>query len=384
MGIKMVREQMGREIPLKGRDGTPFWYAMPDPALEMLHQIDRRASGSLDLPENVLNEGTRDRYVQSSLMEEAIRSSQLEGAATTRKVAKEMIRSGREPSTVSERMILNNYRTMQLVRDLTSEPLSPDLVLRLHRAATDRLLPEGGPFRKPGDGIAVYDEQNVLLHRPPPAEQIGERLETMCAFANSTAEGAFLHPIAKAIFLHFWLAYDHPFVDGNGRTARALFYWHALREGFWLFEFVSISAVLRNAPARYGRAFLYTETDGNDLTYFLLEQLRTIGLAIGKLESYVERKAKEVRETAALLTPSADFNHRQLALLSHAVRHPGHRYTVKSHKASHGVVYQTARTDLLDLVEREMLEKTKRGRAFEFVAPPDVGERLRKLPNGAA
>jgi Fic family protein len=48
-------------------------------------------------------------------MEEAITSSQLEGAATTREVAKEMIREGRQPRDRSERMILNNYLTMQRI-----------------------------------------------------------------------------------------------------------------------------------------------------------------------------------------------------------------------------------------------------------------------------
>ena len=45
------------------------------------------------------------RYLVNSLMEEAIRSSQLEGATTTRRVAKELLRSGREPKDRGERMI---------------------------------------------------------------------------------------------------------------------------------------------------------------------------------------------------------------------------------------------------------------------------------------
>jgi Fic family protein len=91
-----------------------------DPVLEMLHAIDRDASGHVSASEQITNPHTKERYVQSSLVEEAITSSQLEGASTTRKVAKEMIRSGREPLDRSERMILNNLTCLGIFGPLQS------------------------------------------------------------------------------------------------------------------------------------------------------------------------------------------------------------------------------------------------------------------------
>jgi Fic family protein len=96
-----------------------------------------------------------------------------------------------------------------------------------------------------------------------------QRLEALCQFANKPQEKASLHPVIRAILLYLWQGYDHPFRNGNGRSARALFYWRMLREGYWLFEFISISTVLKNASAQYGRSYLYTETDDNDATYFV-------------------------------------------------------------------------------------------------------------------
>ncbi len=315
-----------------------------------------------------------------SLIEEAITSSQLEGAVTTRQVAKEMLRSGRPPRDRSEQMILNNYRAMQHIRERLDEELTPALVMDLHRIVTEQTLDaDGGAFREPGDGVGVYDDQDQLLHRPPPAGEIQDRLDRMCWFVNETETGVFLHPVAKAIILHFWLAYDHPFKDGNGRTARALFYWLMLKEGFWLAEYLSISRILKKAPARYAKAFLYTETDENDLTYFILNQLRVVEQAIADLKSYLERKVREVTETKAILRPSTGLNHRQLALLSHAMRHPGKSYTFASHGTSHDVVYATARADLLDLAERDLLDQQKQGKKFVFIAPANLSERLRNL-----
>jgi Fic family protein len=199
----------------------------------------------------------------------------------------------------------------------------------------------------------------------------------MCAFANREldAEG-FLHPVLRAVTLHFWLAYDHPFEDGNGRTARALFYWSMLREGYWLTEYVSISRLLRKAPAQYGRAFLYSETDDNDLTYFFLHQLRVLKQAIDDLYGYLRRKGGELRALNRLLKETAELNYRQRALLAHALRHPGHRYTITSHQRSHRVAYATARADLFDLDGKGLLSARRIGRTFHFVAPEDLERRL--------
>ena len=218
-----------------------------------------------------------------------------------------------------------------------------------------------------------------VFHEPPAAEQLPERMSLMCDFANSNTPKGFIHPVLRSIILHFWLAYDHPFIDGNGRVARALFYWSMLRHGYWLFEFVSISQIILKAPAKYGRAFLYTETDDNDLTYFILQQLNVIHRAMKELHSYIERKTAALQAVERRLHGITVLNHRQQALISHALRHPHQRYTFSSHQMSHNVVYQTARTDLLDLEQRGLLVGQKVGRTWYFKPVADIEERLAKL-----
>ena len=199
----------------------------------------------------------------------------------------------------------------------------------------------------------------------------------MCAFANGQTDDGFVHPVVRAIVIHFWLAYDHPFEDGNGRTARVLFYWAMLAQKYWLAEFVAISRILRQAPAKYARAFLLTETDENDLTYFLLYQLAVIERAIKDLHAYLGKKMAEIGEAERYIKQSALVNHRQLALLTHAMRHPDHIYTIDSHRRSHRVAYETARNDLLSLVASGYLVKVRLGRAFGFTPDPELSEHLR-------
>lgn len=387
LSIKMARQSAMKPLPMYNAQGKPFIYALPDQLQRMTHEIDRDASGQIKISEQVTNPNTRDRYIINSLIEEAITSSQLEGASTTRRLAKEMIRTGRKPVDRSEQMIFNNFKAMQYVRKIVGKKLGPDHVLFLHRLVTEDTLvdpADAGRLRRTDD-IRITNERGSVLHAPPPASMLSERLNSMCAFANHRQSDPFVHPVIRAILLHFWLAYDHPFVDGNGRTARALFYWSMLSQGYWLSEYISISRILRAAPSKYSRSFLFTETDENDTTYFIIYQLEVIRRAIKDLHSYLEAKIAEIKTTESLIRRSGDLNHRQLALITHALKDPDTRYTIQSHKKSNNIAYQTARTDLLDLSEKGLLEKTKIGKTYSFFAPMDLAERLKHAPaNDAA
>ena len=376
---KLVRRGTGTPLPLLSSDGSPFWFCQPPMLLKGLHEIDMKAGASVMAPEAVTTPSTRDRYLLSSLMEEAITSSQMEGAATTRDVAKAMIRSRRAPRDRSEQMILNNYRTMQRIRELKDQPLTPQLVLDLHRLVSQDTLDDpadAGRLRPPGKEVVVDDAYGTVFHVPPPAGELEQRLELLCSFANGETPAVFLHPVVRAITLHFWLAYDHPFCDGNGRTARALFYWAMLHQGYWLFEFISISSVINKARGQYERSFLLSESDDNDLTYFLLAQVKVIQQAITSLHAYLGRKAGEVGALQRRLEGMEGLNHRQLALLRHALRHAGFRYTVLSHQSSHGVSNQTARSDLQKLAGRGLLIPGKDGKREIFRVPADLATRL--------
>ena len=378
--LKFHRHGLFKEIPFADTSDEPFKYLITDPIPERLHQIDLSAGGRIEMPSEITNPDTRDRYYVASLIEEAITSSQLEGASTTRRVAKEMIRSGRPPKDRSERMIFNNYITMKAIGRFKNEPLSKELLFRIHRSVMQKTLDDpdaAGRFRADDEEVYVSDPvDTTVLHSPPPAGGLESRMEAMCKFANGNLPNGFLHPILRSIMLHFWLAYDHPFVDGNGRTARALFYWSMLRNGYWLAEFITISHIIRKGPARYSRAFLYTETDENDLTYFILYHLDIINRSIKALQDYIKRKTTELQRLQAELRSLSIFNHRQRAILSHALRHPFHQYTIHGHQESHNVVYQTARMDLLDLSDRGILEGKKTGNRWVFTAPGNLEEEL--------
>ncbi len=378
--IKLSRTANIKTIPLADQKGNRFGYWLPDPVLKELHFIDQNAGGSLLTDNAQLSSEAKERYLVSSLMEEAIASSQIEGAATTRKVAKEMLREGRPPKSKAEKMILNNYLTIRRIKSFLGQPLTIDLLHEFHRSLTEGTLGDpsaAGRFRLEDEPICVIDESDgQTLHVPPPARNLPARMDKFLAFANDGNDEPFIHPVIRAILLHFWLAYEHPYVDGNGRTARAVFYWYMLSNNYWMFEYLSISRIILKSVGQYARAYLYAETDDRDITYFLVYHLKAIHLALEELQRYLTRKQMEMRKAIALLRDVPNLNYRQIALLQHALKHANAVYTIDSHKNSHNVVRATATADLQDLVERGYLTRKTQNRRFYFEPVADIVRKL--------
>jgi len=386
LAIKFARKALYKNISHLDKYSNPFVYAEPDTVRRLLHEIDIHGGGELKTTEQVANPNTRDTYLINSLIEESITSSQLEGAATTRKVAKEMLRQKREPRNKSEMMIMNNYHAMEYIKEISNETLTPELIYELHRIVCKNTLdnPDAVGKLRTSDDIYIGDDRDATkLHIPPKSKELKNRIESICSFANMDHATTFVHPVIRAIILHFLLAYDHPFEDGNGRTARALFYWSMLKQGYWTMEFISISRILKSAPSKYTKAYLHTETDDNDVTYFIIHQLEVINRAIRDLLVYLEKKSKEIKTVEQLIRKSPDIqnllNYRQTSLINRALKSPDAVFYIESHKGSHNVTYDTARTDLLKLVKIGLLEKKKIGKAFVFSAVENLKQKLEDL-----
>ncbi|HSZ74952.1 MAG TPA: Fic family protein [Rhizomicrobium sp.] len=348
-----------------------------------LRELDMNAGGALASDAAALSVEEGHIYLKRSLAEEPFASSFIEGAATTRQIAKKLIFEGRAPRTKDERMVLNNFHAMEFVKAHRNDELTIPMLLELHKIITEDTLdsPEDSGRIRTTDDVRVVDETSGdILHQPPSAAAMEERLKKLLDFANSPpSHNNWLHPLVKAFVLHFMLAYEHPFVDGNGRVARALFYWAALRAGYWLIEYVSISSIIAEAKIVYGKTFLYVETDENDLTYFLVYHADILRKALERLIVFADKKRKEVIAFEKRLSERRrpdGFNHRQSWLLNEFARNRLAQTTIAEHEKLYNVSYLTARADLENLVKQKLLRKTKDGRTSIYAPMKDFMERL--------
>lgn len=332
-----------------------FSYVITDYMQKYLHDFDLNFGGILS-SDNLISDKTRQYFLLSSVMEEAIASSQMEGASTTRKVAKEMLRKKKKPTDKSQQMIANNYKTIQFLSEHKDEPLSKELLLEIHRQISDKTLEnpsDEGKFRDTNDIVISNNITGEIAHYPPDFTEIEQIVSLLCNFVNNDDE--FIHPIIKAIIIHFLISFLHPFVDGNGRTARSLFYWYMLKKGYWLTEFLSISRIIYSSKNQYEKAFLYTEHDGYDLGYFINYNLTVLNKAFLELKKYLERKSKE-RLSSLEFGNVVGINERQAHIIKIAMKHPTTIFISKDLQIELGVSVKTIRSDLEGLVKIGLLK----------------------------
>ncbi|MHB8860649.1 MAG: Fic family protein [Minisyncoccota bacterium] len=342
------------------------------------HEIDMSVGGALRLRGVDVDERYKQEFIARGVMEEAIASSQLEGANTARKVAKRMLLEGRKPGTKSERMIVNNYKAMLAVEsEYKNVPLSLDMLLRLHEILTEGTLDDtkdAGRLRSGvDDDVHAIDIQGVIYHTGPKPDFVRRELEQLVSYANTPTENQkqFTHPVVKAVILHFWIAYLHPFVDGNGRLARLIFYWSLLRDGYWGFTYLPVSRVIKEAHAQYGMAYVYAEQDDNDFTYFLDYHVRKIEEALKAFQAYVARKSKEHAALRTDLVDNYNLNSRQVRVLQYLHSNPEEFVSTHSHQQINSISGPTAAKDIKQLVGLGFLKQVRSGRTVRYFVTAD-------------
>jgi Fic family protein len=377
VAMNVFRSQKLEQIPY-----APLkleYLILPD-MLRSLHSFDRYLSGTIQIHNRSL---TLDkRYIVSSLIEEAIASSILEGAVTTRRDAKVMLEQKIKPKNTGEQMVLNNYETLQMIIRKKGVSLTPELLLEIQQTVTKGTIkPEDvGHFRSTDDINVVDAVSGTVKHIPPTHDKIPSLISALCEFINNENEEEFIHPILKGIILHFLIGFIHPFNDGNGRTARSIFYWYTLSRGYWMIEYLSISRSILKSKRKYALAYLYTEYDHNDLTYFMRYQIECMNEALAELIAYLEEKQDNQTKVHEVIRTNHNLNHRQAEILMEMMDHQDQDFTIHQISEKFNIVYQTARTDLMHLESRGYITVTKRGKSFYYYATEKNRNKIVRMP----
>ena len=374
--IQMSRLLKRQSTPIIDKDGNSYGFDAHR-HVEFLHQIDLEFGGNM-IGLSDFGQGDKKQLIRRNLIEESIASSKLEGANTSREAARRLLKEGRRPRDKSEQMIVNNHEAMRKIEaDLKNAPLSLDILLDLHRQVTSNTLDDStleGKLRetldKNGNRLKVMlpRDETTVAYIAPDKEFVEVQLPRLIKFANDQDDAGFIHPVFKAIMLHFWIGLLHPFEDGNGRLARIIFYWYMLRRGYWAFSYLSLSERILKSPKQYAMAYIYAEQDNYDLNYFIQYNVEKLQLARKSLQDYLKRKIGENKQQNRILESGHGLNHRQVKLLQHLLKNEERRTSVATHQNENvDIGYVTAVTDLKTLTAKGLLRKIKTGRNVMYV-----------------
>jgi Fic family protein len=377
--IKFFRNSKKISTPLKDKTKKIFTWSKLNYLEEFFHDIDMNTGGELFVEKSGVDKGNKQKLITRGIIEEAIASSQLEGAATSRQAAKKMLREGRKPKNKSEQMIVNSYLSMKSIEDdYKDRKMTRELLLEMHGLITKDTADsenETPRMRKKGEPVIVSDDSTgMVYHEAPNVDFVKKELDELIKFANDEGDVYFMHPIIKAIMLHFWLGYLHPFTDGNGRLARLLFYWYLLKKGYWAFAYLPISKTIKKSPKQYIMAYVYSEQDDNDLTYFIDYNIKKIKQAVREFLEYLDRQSKKNLQMKKMCEEKYNLNMRQVQVLQYLFGDEDGRTTLGAHMNVNQVSKMTASTDLKDLVKKGFLSSVKKGRNVYYYGTEKIKE----------
>lgn len=375
--VKLARNRQKTKIIEFGEPKNSCHYLLTPLIQKAISEVDRNTtSASLEWISSKIGEKHQVGYLLNDLIEdESISSSQLEGAATTTRVAKELLKRNKSPRSKDEKMIVGNYKLMIFAWEKRNAPLSLDLLQEIHKVGVEGIdddVYSPGNFRK-SDNVHVVNSDGEIVHTPPPYNTLKNRLEEFVRWVNEDHEesedSSYIHPLIKAITIHFGIGYEHPFQDGNGRVARALFYWYMFKKDFASFRYIAISALLKNAPVKYAKSYLYTESDQMDLTYFIEYQGDIIIRAIKKFKDAYKNAAVEIDRFNEWLFKSGlykQLNDKQKIVFQVAKSRTGKEFSIREVEQNLGCSYNTASSVLNGLVDLKLFSKSKNGREWVY------------------
>ncbi|MBX3034169.1 MAG: Fic family protein [Bdellovibrionaceae bacterium] len=340
-----------------------FWFYPADIILWKINEIDRIGTA---LYEKIRRATFEQEFLLNSRIEEAITSAIYEGAHSTRAQAKQLIASKETPKNKDEWMLINNLLAMNWVKDHNQETLSKDTILTLHEIVTRNTL-EGddvnysGRFRD--DTVSVGPHEGIQY------DLIETAINQMIKLI--TQNRRYIHPIIRGVLIHYFIAYIHPFFDGNGRTARALFYFKSMKHNLKYVELLSVSAYLKQHGEQYEKAFQKVVENEYDVTYFIdfcLDSMLSALKQVEKKITYLIRMAD--------LKQRFKLNDNQLGLLQRMALNKFRFVHIEEYAAQIKMSRETARQDLKELQDQGLLVEFKSGKKLCYKVN---AEKLREL-----
>ena len=275
-----------------------------------LTQIER-ARGFLEAAR--LSEDWIAGMQQRALVLEAHHTTHIEGTALTLDQSERLL-AGEQLSGVKAddaREVINYRKAFDLVADYlgSGEPVTEGLIREIHKRLVRGVR---GNTASPGEyrRIQNYVANSItrqIIYTPPPPQDVPPLMAAFVSWLNSEQE---IHPTLVAGIAQFQLVHIHPFVDGNGRTARLLSMLCMYRKGYDFKRLFTLSEYYDQDRSSYYRTIQSVRQQDLDLTewleyftYGLSSQLKEIqekGEAIIRLDVVTKKYKLSGRQRIAL------------------------------------------------------------------------------------
>ncbi len=268
--------------------------------------------------------------------------------------------------------VINYRNVMTLLDDLAVKRsgYEPEMLKEIQRLTTFKIVPEDkiGVFRT--TQVVVKEESTgQVIFSPPPFVEVPYLLEDFFIWLNDETTKE-IHPVIKAGIAHYLLVAIHPFVEGNGRTARAFATLILMRENYDIKKFFSLEEHFDNDRGEYYQSFALVDKQSpnlgqRDLTPWLEYFTETVAVELSKIKDKVRKLSIDLRLKAKMGQQVA-LSERQMRLVEN-ISDVGWGTMPTLRKVLPMVSEDTILRDLRDLLEKGIIKKEGSTKASRYV-----------------
>ena len=274
--VDVLKSGIYREVPLPDFAGNPLVY------LDSVTQVRMTAAKILLSPQK-----TAEQFGLQAMEEEIASTFTIENIDFSRDSVRKILR-GFSPTDDSENRIYGMKKGLEFISDPQNR-ITEENIFKLYSIAIldfleeeDRLLPN---HRYRHDTVYVVGQE--VEHTGLPVEQISAYMAALVTFIQ---EDTAMNDLVKAAMIHFYLAYLHPYFDGNGRMARLIHLWYLVQQGYTSAMFIPLSEYIEKSRKGYYNAYTLAEQNAKlsgvmDVTPFLVYFIENVYHKLGKTTS---------------------------------------------------------------------------------------------------
>ena len=209
--------------------------------------------------------------------------------------------------------VLNYRNVLRFIESYDKKMITEDTTRRIHEMTTSRILAEeaAGAYRK-SQVVVKNSQTGEITFRPPPAIEIQFLIKDFFEWVNANTADE-LHTVLKAGLIHYEIVRVHPFLDGNGRVARALATLVLFLDGYDIKRFFSLEEFYDRDPMHYYDALQSVGLAGGNTTHWL--EYFTEGLAIE-----LTRIKEKVKNLSTDLKIKKSFGGQQMSLTERQIK----------------------------------------------------------------
>ena len=264
--------------------------------------------------------------------------------------------------------VMNYRKVIDYISELDKEntPINEGLIKRLHQMTVDKILSPDQQGRYRIAQVVIRNSRTgEVSFRPPPFEKISEQILNLLRFINDP-QSQDIHSVLKSGIVHYELVRIHPFVDGNGRVARALSTLILYEACYNIRHFFSLEEYFDSDSKEYYQALQSVPKNNEDLTFWLEYFSLGLSIELSKIKEKIENISVDVHLKQKLGGKPLMLSDRQLKIIEY-IQKTGYLQNQAFESLFPMVSEDTILNELKDLLKNGIIKKQGKTKAARYI-----------------